>query len=61
MSIELHGITYFHGFLQEIASARPGILERARKVKWTLSYPVLEPIIDAYMTGFQPRASRIAA
>ena len=61
MPIELLGISFFYGFLQRIADTRPEILDRARKVKWILSYSGLDEIVAAYMTMFQPRAPRAAA
>ncbi len=61
MSIELHSMFFFYGFLQEIATRAPAVLERARKVKWMLSYETFESLVEAYMTGFVPRAARAAA
>jgi hypothetical protein len=58
MPFDLLGISFFYGFLQHVASAQPELLERARKVKWTLSYSGLDEIVAAYMTRFQPRGSR---
>ena len=68
LTIDLRGkshkymsITFFYGFLQEIATRAPGTLERARKVKWILTYPVFDSIVEAYMTEFKPRAAKTAA
>jgi hypothetical protein len=57
MPFELLGISFFYGFLQQIASTRPETLERARKVKWTLSYSGLDEIVAAYVARFQPRGA----
>jgi hypothetical protein len=61
MPSELLNISFFYGFLQRIADTRAEVLERARAVKWTLSYPALETLVGAFMLKFQPRSPRKAA
>jgi hypothetical protein len=61
MSIELLNISFFYGFLRRIAEARPELLTRARRVKWTLSYHSLEELVATFMISFQPRPSKNAA
>jgi hypothetical protein len=60
MPFKLLGISFFYGFLQRIADARPEALETARRVKWTLSYSGLDEVVAAYVTGFRPRARAAA-
>ena len=61
MPYELLNISFFYGFLQQVAGARSEILERARKVKWTLSHQGLEESVAAYVARFRPRSARTAA
>lgn len=61
MSFDMMGIDFFYGFLEQIATARPDLLECARRVKWLLSYSGLDDVVAAYVAGFRPRAPAAAA
>jgi hypothetical protein len=61
MPFDFLNLSFFYGFLQQIHDTRSDLLESARKVKWKLSYGVLEELIASFVTDFQPRPSKNAA
>jgi hypothetical protein len=58
MSYDLLNVSFFWGFLQQVADDRSEILESARKVKWLLSHRGLDDMVAIYVTKFLPRDQR---
>ncbi len=61
MPIELLNVSFFYGFLQQVADAKPELLNAARGVKWIFSHRGLQETVGTLIPQFQPRSVKTAA